>query len=312
MASARQIEATYDYMDELFRATFGPHADITGGLFDGNVSCSLEEAQRRKHEYVLRSLRIEPGHRVFEIGCGWGPMLNAIRSRGAHGIGVTLSPAQRDACRRDGLDARLVDWKELDAAELGAFDAVVSIGAFEHFASKHDYLAGRQQGIYRDFFALCHRMLRPGGRLFLDTMTWGKNAPSTTRFSIAAPRGSDERLLAVLERFYPGSWLPYGPEQIEACAEAECFRVAERRNGRADYIETMKRWGRVAEFSFPKLWAALKSLRFAIRDRDLRWKIESLAGSYNRLCFERGIMDHFQIVFERIEPAFPYEEGVTT
>jgi cyclopropane-fatty-acyl-phospholipid synthase len=289
-------------MDEIFRLTFGEHPDITGGLFDGDFTRSLEDAQRRKHAYVLRALHVEPGHRVFEIGCGWGPMLHALRAHGALGVGLTLSPAQRDICCRSGLDARLLDWRDVDPDALGCFDAGVSIGAFEHFASKDDCRSGEQERIYRDFFALCHRMLRPGGRLFIDTMTWGEQAPRATAFSTAAPRGSDERMLAALERFYPGSWLPDDNEQVGRCA-APWFSVVEQRNGRADYVETMKRWSKVAEFSFPKLWASLKGLRFFVRDPDLRWKLESLHGSYNRVCFERGIMDHFQTVFERVDPA---------
>jgi len=298
VASAQQIGATYDYMDELFRLTFGEHADITGGLFDGDYTKSLEAAQRDKHAYVLGALGVEAGQRVLEVGCGWGPLLAAIRSRGAVGVGLTLSRAQQESCHRDGLDARLVDWKEVDIAALGRFDAVASIGAFEHFASKEDHRSGRQDQIYRDFFALCHSALRPGGRLFLDTMTWGKHPPSGTSFSTRAPRGSDERILAVLERFYPGSWLPEGPAHLAACA-APWFSEKECRNGRSDYVETMHRWGKIAEFSFPKLWASLKAVRFFVTDPDFRWKLESLFRSYNRVCFERGIMDHFQILFDR-------------
>jgi hypothetical protein len=106
----------------------------------------------------------------------------------------------------------------------------------------------------------------------------------------------------VLERFYPGSWLPEGAEHVAACARP-WFAEIRRRNGRADYIETMKRWGAVARPSPAKLWTLVKSLRFVLSDSDLRWKLESLRGSYNRICFERVVMDHFQFVFTRADPS---------
>ena len=55
------------------------------------------------------------------------------------------------------------------------FDAVASLGAFEHFCSPDDYLAGRQEEIYRDLFARVSSVLPPGGRFYLQTMVFGRN-----------------------------------------------------------------------------------------------------------------------------------------
>src|SRR4030088_3396170 len=152
MADRGDLDFTYSLTDRIFRLSLGELADFSGAKYDGDFSLSLEEAQRRKHDYVAEQLGIEPGWRVLDLGCGWGPLLNFIRDRGAAGVGVTLSSAQLEACRRHGLDVHLLDARLVDRGRLGAFDAVASLGAFEHFCSPQDYQAGRQEEIYRSLF----------------------------------------------------------------------------------------------------------------------------------------------------------------
>ena len=62
-------------------------ADFSGAKYDGDFSLSLEQAQRRKHEYVAEQLGIGPGRRVLDLGCGWGGLLDYIRGRGGIGVG---------------------------------------------------------------------------------------------------------------------------------------------------------------------------------------------------------------------------------
>src|SRR4051812_31576484 len=84
---------TYSLIDRIFRLSLGELADFSGAKYDGDFSMTLEQAQRRKHEYVAQAIGIESGRRVLDLGCGWGPLLNFIRSEGATGLGVTLSSA---------------------------------------------------------------------------------------------------------------------------------------------------------------------------------------------------------------------------
>src|SRR4029453_5737396 len=104
MANRADLDFTYSLIDRIFRLSLGELADFSGAKYDGDFSLSLEEAQRRKHEYVAEQIGIGPGGRVLSLGCGWVPLLHFIRRRGASGVGVTLSSAQVAACRRHGLD----------------------------------------------------------------------------------------------------------------------------------------------------------------------------------------------------------------
>jgi cyclopropane-fatty-acyl-phospholipid synthase len=298
MATRQEMEATYNYMDEIFRLSLGETGDLTCAMYNGDFSKSLAQAQRDKHDSVIDVLNFHACFRMLDIGCGWGPMLKAAKERGGHGIGLTLSTKQAEACRRNGLEAYVRDWKDISVETLGKFDGVVSIGAFEHFCSVEEYLAGKQEQIYRDFFKLCHELLPEGGRLYLQTMMWGKNAPEYKDISLNASKSSNEYILAVLGRFFPGSWLPSGEEQLIRVAEPY-LKVVSLNNGRRDYIETLRQWGMIWKSSLPKVIAAFKLLPYLVRDKDFRYRLESLRHGYNRECFIREVMDHQRIVFEK-------------
>src|SRR2546430_15889530 len=118
MADREDLEFTYSLIDRIFRLSLGELADFSGAKYDGDFSLSLEEAQRRKHEYVAEQIGIEAEKRVLDLGCGWGPLLNFIRSRDAAGVGGTLSPAQAPPCRRKGLGVRLPDPRRVARATM--------------------------------------------------------------------------------------------------------------------------------------------------------------------------------------------------
>jgi cyclopropane-fatty-acyl-phospholipid synthase len=120
----------------------------------------LDTAQERKLELVCRKLRLEPGERLLDIGCGWGSLiLYAAERFGVDAVGITLSAAQAATVRErakaggleDRIDVRVVDYRELDEPE--GFDKVASLGMVEHVA---------ESGLV-DYFQRAHRFLRPGG-----------------------------------------------------------------------------------------------------------------------------------------------------
>ncbi len=295
----QRIANTYDWMDELFRVALGTEfPDITGALYDGDFSLTLEQAQARKHEYILEQIRFEPGMRVLDIGSGWGPLLHLVRERGGSALGLTLSPAQAEHCRRHGLEVRLDDWKDVDAESLGRFDAVVSVGAFEHFCTPEEYLAGHQDEVYRRYFALVHGLLPPGGRHYLQTMTWGRPHPRWEDISLDAPADSPELVVAHLRNFYDRSaWLPDGVDQI--AADAEGFSLLAAKSGRLDYIETLGQWTARCTAWTPRLaWLKLKLLPRLASPR-FRSQLASFRYGAQTRAFELSVFEHTRMTLER-------------
>ena len=299
MATKADIAQTYDYIDQIVRNNLGDFADLSCAFYDGNYQLTLDQAQRAKHRYILDGIGFRKGMRVLDIGCGWGPVLKAVQDAGGCALGLTLSPKQHSWCRRNGMEAELKDWKDMKVDQYGKFDAVVSVGAFEHFCSVDDYLNGKQDEVYTSFFRLCHRLLPAGGRLYLQTMTWGQNRPRYEDISLKSPRESNEYIVALIGKFYPGSWPPSGKEQI--VADALNFKLVSVNNGRLDYIHTMKQWGlRIRKMTFHNAVAVLRLAPRYLWDREFRYMVESFRRAGNRTCFEREIMDHYRMVFEKI------------
>jgi cyclopropane-fatty-acyl-phospholipid synthase len=299
MADQKDLEFTYSLIDRIFRLSLGEMADFSGAKYDGDFSLTLEEAQRRKHQYIASQIGIEPGRRVLDLGCGWGPLLNFVRSRGATGLGVTLSSAQAEACRRNGLDVHIRDARTVDADAFGTFHAVASLGAFEHFCSVDDYQAGRQDAVYRELFSNWASVLPAGGRLYLQTMVFGRNMIPAEEISIDAPRGSDGWIMALMGRQFPGSWLPFGSEQVVRNAEPE-FQLVSRVSGRLDYIETITQWRkRFGERSLRKALLKARLVPRWLTSPDFRQAFTS-GVSANGICFERELLDHFRLVFEKV------------
>jgi cyclopropane-fatty-acyl-phospholipid synthase len=213
-------------------------------------------------------------------------------------VGVTLSGAQAEACRRHGLEVHMRDARRVTRETFGPFDAVASLGAFEHFCSPEDYWAGRQEDVYRELFANTATTLPEGGRLYLQTMVFGPNMIDPKRVTIDAPRDSDEWYLALMQHQFPGSWLPFGSEQIVRTAEPH-FRLVESSSGRLDYIETIKQWrARFAEPSWRKRLMKLRLVPRWLTSSDFRLAFTS-GVSANSACFERELLEHYRLVFEK-------------
>jgi cyclopropane-fatty-acyl-phospholipid synthase len=202
-----------------------------------------------------------------------------------------------------GLDVHLQDARAVTHASFGAFDAVASLGAFEHFCSPEDFEAGRQEEIYGRLFAHVAELLPQGGRFYLQTMVFGRNMIPRAEIDMHAlrglpPRGSDEWLIALLGRQFPGSWLPFSCEQVVACAY-EYFELVSSVSGRLDYIETITQWNaRIGARSARKTLLKLRLLPRWLTSSDFRLAFTS-GVSANKVCFERELLDHYRLVFER-------------
>jgi len=115
---------------------------------------------------------------------------------------------------------------------------------------------------------------------------------------LGAPRDSDAWYLALLGRQFPGSFLPSGQEQIIRTASPH-FRLLSSTSGRLDYMETIRQWR--SRFAAPSVRKGLLKLRLLPRwltSADFRLAFTS-GVSANSVCFERELLDHHRLVFEK-------------
>ncbi len=151
----------YDQPAEFYRS-FLDRDMVYSCAYWGDGVDSLDDAQSAKVDYALRKLRLRPGERLLDIGCGWGALVIRAAKLGVQALGVTLSRPQRDEAQRRiaaaGVAAfarvELRDYRELRGE---VFDKIVSIGMFEH--------VGRSK--FAEYFRAAYDALRPGG-LFLN------------------------------------------------------------------------------------------------------------------------------------------------
>lgn len=299
MADQKDLDFSYTLIDRVFRFCFGETGDFSGAKYDGDFSLTLEEAQRRKHEYIAESLNIGPGTRVLDMGCGWGAFLNHVRSIGAQGLGVTLSSGQLRACLKSGLDVRLKDCRTIAPETFGTFDAVSCIGAFEAFCSREQWQKGQQDQVYCDFFKTVSDLLPEGGRFYMQTMLFGKNMIDDSHVDINADPESDAYACAMMEKQFPGHWLPYSVEQIIEDAKPYLTLVSQS-NGRLDYIETQNQWRKkFRKFRVGKLLFYASMIPAYITNKAMRERILLTGEPANKICFERELLDHIRLVFEK-------------
>jgi cyclopropane-fatty-acyl-phospholipid synthase len=162
--SRRNIEYHYDLSNDLYRLFLDESMMYSCAVFEPD-DASLAEAQLNKIEQICRRLELAPGMEILEIGSGWGAFaIHAARQYGCRVTSLTLSKEQRALARErvaaagveSLVDIRLCDYRTVT----GSFDRIVSIEMFE--AVGYEY--------YGAFFGQCSRVLKPDGRMFLQTI----------------------------------------------------------------------------------------------------------------------------------------------
>lgn len=198
---------------------------------------TLDEAQRAKLDHLCRKLRLRPGQRLLDVGCGWGALvIHAASHYGVDATGVTLSSAQAELARARIREADLSgrarvevrDYRQLAPSE--PFDRIASVGMFEH--------VGR--GRMHEYFRTVHRLLRPGG-LFLNHGI----IESPTRRA-GGWRTALRRLVWREGSFIDRDVFPDGdvvPLALEiAAAEAAGFETRDVESLRPHYVRTLRAW----------------------------------------------------------------------
>ncbi len=150
--SSREGDHHYEFGRELYRRMLDKRMIYSCAYW--NNAETLDEAQEHKLDLIARKLRLEPGMKVLDIGCGWGGSIHYFAEKyGVTGVAVTLSPDQRDAaqelCADLPVEIRLQDYREVDET----FDCSYSIDMIGHVGRKH----------YRTYMETVKRNLNPGG-----------------------------------------------------------------------------------------------------------------------------------------------------
>ncbi len=223
--SRRNISEHYDLPPEFFACFLEPGMTYSSGLWADGAG-NLEEAQHAKYERLCRKLRLRPGHKVLEIGCGWGGFMeHAVRNHGCELTGATLSGEQaryaEARLRSRGRDdrARVVwsDYRQLS----GQFDRIVSIEMIE--AVGYRYLPV--------FFRRCARLLKPDGLLGMQFITYPDSRYHRLR------RGVD----FIQKHIFPGSLL-LSVNRVNALMQESGFQLHEMRDMGSDYARTLAEW----------------------------------------------------------------------
>ena len=133
----------YDISNAFYRLFLDERMVYSCGYFK-DFANGIDQAQADKLDHICRKLRLKPGERLLDIGCGWGAMLiHAAKHYGVVGHGVSLSEAQtalaRERIRAEGLEDRITIEMKSYADLKGTFDKISSIGMFEHLGlANHD------------------------------------------------------------------------------------------------------------------------------------------------------------------------------
>lgn len=235
-ATRQDIEFHYDVGDDFYQLWLDPGMSYSAALWEGVDD--LESAQQQKIDFHLDVVHARAARRILDVGCGWGGLLRKARtlSPSAELVGLTLSSTQREHCAASLADAqiRLESWE--DHSPTAPYDAIVSVGALEHFVN-HRMTTQERIDTYASFFRFCRDSMSPDGRMSLQTIGYG-NLPGGRLDSF------------IYESIFPNSDLPFLDELVTAAHGN--VEIVSLHNDRLDYARTCGAWaqrliGRVEE-----------------------------------------------------------------
>jgi len=268
-AAYDNIHRHYDLGNDFYAAWLDREAMQYTCAYFAEPGMTLEAAQRAKMDHVCRKLRLRPGQRVFEAGCGWGGFaLHMAREYGVQVRAWNISHEQirhaADRARSEGLDGR-VTYVEDDYRNIrGECDAFVSVGMLEHVGPENYGVLGE----------VIDRCLAPQGLGLIHSI--GRNRPEPMN-------GWIER------RIFPGAQPP-SLGQMMAIFEPRAFSVLDVENLRLHYAETLRHWA-------DRYLAVIDEVRASRGAEFARaWHLY-LAGS--TAAFTTGTMQLFQVLFAR-------------
>ncbi len=269
----------YDVSNDFYRLWLDRQMVYSCAYFRSPTD-DLDVAQEQKLDYICRKLRLRPGQRLLDIGCGWGALvLYAAKHFGVHAEGITSSEPQLEWGRERIADAGLInnatielrDYREI-AANGELYDAIVSVGMAEHI--------GRER--LPDYFAAAHRALKLGG-VFLNQAI-GEDI---------VLRPGDRDTSFIEQYVFPDGDIPPLPIMLRA-AESSGFEIRDVENLREHYALTLHHWLRRLEARHDE------ALRFVDEVTYRVWRLY-IGGSAHG--FRRGHIAVYQTLLRKLEPS---------
>jgi cyclopropane-fatty-acyl-phospholipid synthase len=225
--SRKNIHAHYDLGNAFYRLWLDGTMNYSSAWFRGDTAQDMQQAQDAKVRRALHMAGVRRGHRVLEIGCGWGALAEkATQEFGAQVTGVTLSTEQlawaQERLSTQGVaeraDLRLQDYRDIHD---GPYDAICSIEMIE--------AVGREY--WPTYFQHVARLLKPGGRACIQ--------------SIVIQDALFDRYIRstdfIQQYIFPGGCLPC-PSEFRREAQAAGLKVVDELAFGPDYAETCRRW----------------------------------------------------------------------
>jgi cyclopropane-fatty-acyl-phospholipid synthase len=280
--SRNNIAAHYDLSNDLFASFLDQTMTYSSAWFDESESvqtATLEEAQLRKIDGILDIAGVRSGTRLLEIGTGWGTLAIRAAQRGAQVTTVTLSREQLElTCERVGaagvpgrVDVRLQDYREVE----GEYDAIVSVEMIEAVGEAY----------WATYFATLDRLLAPGGKVSIQTITMAHERVLATRRSFSW----------IQKYIFPGGIIPSLQSIDDTLAAHTTLRVTQRRELRAHYARTLHLWRE----RFNDQWPHIHAQGFAETFRRM-WEFYL---AYSEAGFRGGYLGVSQLEMTR-EPAW--------